>query len=257
MRTKLLFIGLSTFMTLLSAHANPQEVVAIWRGTLAANGVELRLEARIGHAGDAFNGELISLDQGNVKLVLADIRSSDVELAFTIPQIAARFSGHLTSNGTAANGEYVQGGARLPLTLTQFDSIGAAIAETLREAWFGKLNMGAVQPLVQFRIVDFPNGETKVYFDSITEGRTGFVGSWCQEGNELAFDIPAISLRFTGALSEDGTIARGIWRQGDRDVPLTLNRSVTEYRNTKVWDNRPQRPQPPFPYDVEEVRFDN
>jgi len=93
----------------------------------------------------------------------------------------------------------------------------ATPAESLREAWIGKLNMGGVEPVMQFRIMDIATGEPVVYFDSITEGRNGFRGTWSRKDTTLIFEIPAITLTFTGTLNETGDVAEGTWRQGGRD----------------------------------------
>lgn len=127
MRTNLAAACLATLAAFLAPCAVGQESATTWRGTLNANGVELRLEVRVDRAGDALTGELTSLDQGNAKLALADTALSDTELTFAVPQIAARFSGELTENGTVATGEYTQGGARLPLTLTRTRSDAACV----------------------------------------------------------------------------------------------------------------------------------
>jgi hypothetical protein len=134
--------------------------------------------------------------------------------------------------------------------------VRAEEAATLKEAWIGKLNLGVAEAVMQFRIVATA-GEPKVYFDSITEGRTGFVGTPTREGNTLEFDVPGIRLNFTGTLNPTGDTAEGVWRQGGRELPLTLRKHATEYQNAKVWENRPQRPRGPVPYEAREVRFDN
>jgi pimeloyl-ACP methyl ester carboxylesterase len=128
-------------------------------------------------------------------------------------------------------------------------------AESLREAWIGKLNMGVVEPVMQFRIMDVATGEPVVYFDSITEGRSGFRGIWSRTNTTLIFEIPSIKLTFSGTLNDTGDVAKGTWRQGGREIPLTLEKRATEYRN--VWAKRPQHPQPPFPYETRDVRFEN
>jgi hypothetical protein len=131
----------------------------------------------------------------------------------------------------------------------------ATPAESLREAWIGRLNMGGVEPVMQFRIMDVATGEPVVYFDSITEGRSGFRGTWSRRDTTLNFEIPPIKLTFTGTLNETGDVATGTWRQGGREIPLTLEKRAAGYRH--VWANRPQRPQPPFPYETRDVRFEN
>ena len=130
-------------------------------------------------------------------------------------------------------------------------------AESLREAWIGKLNMGVVEPVMQFRIMEVATSEPVVYFDSISEGRSGFRGTWSRKNTTLIFEIPAIKLTFTGTVNETGDVAQGTWRQGGRQIPLTLEKRATEYRNRNIWANRPQRPRPPFPYEAKDVRFEN
>ncbi len=150
---------------------------------------------------------------------------------------------------------------QLPLLLTTKGSTAMPIAADtggrFKEAWVGAMNMGTMTAVMQFRIVIQPSGDTVGYFDSVTEGQTGFPATWSVVGDTLAFDVAAIRLRYRGALNDSGDTAEGIWSQGGRNVPLTLKRQAHEYANTNVWANRPQRPVGPFPYDSEEVTFEN
>ena len=143
----------------------------------------------------------------------------------------------------------VNGSAAIPIAA---DTVGR-----LKEAWVGELNTGQMTAVMQFRIVVQPGGDTIGYFDSITEGRTGFPATWSVVGDTLAFDVATIRLRFRGTLNDSGDTAEGTWSQGGRSIPLTLKRQAHEYKNANVWANRPQRPVGPFPYDSEEVTFEN
>ena len=129
--------------------------------------------------------------------------------------------------------------------------------EKLKEAWIGELNLGIMKPVMQFRIVTKASGETGAYFDSVTEGQTGFEATWSIEGDELKFDVARIKLKYRGTLNEARDAAEGTWSQGGRVMPLTLKKQATEYSSENVWKNRPQRPVAPFPYDSEEVKFEN
>lgn len=129
--------------------------------------------------------------------------------------------------------------------------------EELKEAWVGELNMGIIKPVMQFRIMVAADDKPKCYFDSITEGAIGFAGTWKVEDNELSFAIPKIRLEYRGKLSDAGESAEGTWSQGGRKLPLTLKRQPTEYSSENTWENRPQRPIGPFPYDAEMVEFEN
>ena len=66
-----------------------------------------------------------------------------------------------------------------------------------------------------------------------------------------------IKLTYRGTLNDDRDTAEGTWSQGGRKVPLTLKKQVTELEKVNVWENRPQRPVEPFPYDAEKVNFEN
>lgn len=218
-------------------------------------GTQLRLQVDVQQKGDELTGVLTSIDQGNAKIDLAGIVLDETTFSFTIPAPAnAVYRGRVNAAGTVAEGEYRRGERVLPLNFTRSTGNDASPAEPLKEAWIGKLNGIAV---VQFRIVDAGPEVNRVYFDSVTEGLTGFLGSWKREGNQLKFDIPGIQLNYTGELNQAGDAAEGLWRQAGRELQLTLNKSAAEVQNTMFWENRPQRSQPPFPYTAEEVRFAN
>ncbi len=220
----------------------------------AATGCVLRLT--YGH----LTGELRSLDQ-NATLPLADIQIAGDTLRFAVTGITAGFSGAYGANRTVVEGTFTQSGAQFPLILERSEgTTAAAPTDTegqLLEAWIGELDMGTVSPVMQFRIVRLASGDTVGYFDSVTEGRTGFPATWSMEEDSLTFTVAAISLTYRGALNDAHDSAEGIWSQGGREVPLTLSRQANVYETANVWENRPQRPTGPFPYDAEEVVFQN
>ncbi len=245
-----------------AAAAWQGEKTTTWKGTLDAGGTKLRLEIDITPDGQgSYQGQLRSLDQGNAALKLSEVRLDPATLSFSVSQIGASFSGKLSEDGSVAEGTFSQSGVTLPLTLTKGDPAAAGPAprrdETLREAWVGKLQMGPIEPVMQFRIMTTETGDTLAYFDSITEGRRGFTAQWSIEENTLRFDVPGIRLTYRGTLNQARDMAEGTWTQGGRDLPLTLTRQLTEYDDQNTWENRPQRPLPPFPYEEQEVTFEN
>lgn len=235
---------------------------ATWKGTLDAGGTKLRLEIDVTENGQRRTGQLRSLDQGNIELEIEGI-STDGKLEFAIPQLQAKFVGELSKDKKKATGTFTQRGTKLPLELELASSRPATEAEVdtepeeLKEAWVGELNMGIMKPLMQFRVMVKPDDSPKCYFDSITEGATGFAGTWKIEDNELSFSIPQIRLEYHGKLDATGASVEGTWEQGGRSLPLTLKRQPTEYSSENTWENRPQRPVGPFPYDAQLVEFEN
>ncbi len=246
-------------LLLISVNSIAQEAMTTtWSGTLDARGTKLRMEIDLTEDGDEISGELCSLDQGNSKFK-AEVVKTDGELSVTVPRIRANFKGKFNEENDKVTGTFSQGGVDIPLTLTKGETRVAEpkIEEELTEAWVGKLNMGIMNPIMQFRVMESDKDDPKCYFDSITEGQSGFAGTWSIEDGELSFKIPAIKLKFEGELNDAGDEAEGIWNQGGRELPLTLKRQPTEYDNQNTWANRPQRPVGPFPYRSKLVTFEN
>lgn len=89
----------------------------------------------------------------------------------------------------------------------------------------------------------------------------GLVKSPSQEGPDLPINgvitdgattikIPAVEAVFEGEV--DGTTMSGTWYQSGAEVP-----AVFELQETPLILARPQEPQPPYPYEATEVRFEN
>ncbi|MBO2012011.1 alpha/beta hydrolase family protein [Hymenobacter negativus] len=83
------------------------------------------------------------------------------------------------------------------------------------------------------------------------------------QGLVLQFTAPADSVylrlrqpaaQFAGRRSADGQHLEGEWQQGLRSFPLTLTRAGA---SKPAGPNRPQTPQPPFPYQSADVTFKN
>ncbi len=72
---------------------------------------------------------------------------------------------------------------------------------------------------------------------------------------ELTFDIPLAGGRWAGTVNTKADKLEGNWIQGPMKAALNLTRQKTKPQ-LKIKD-RPQTPQAPFPYDIEEVTFTN
>ena len=211
------------------------------------------MEIDVVESGGKFSGELRSLDQNNATLKIDDIVSDGKSLSFSIPQLGAKFSGKFGKDKNTVGGTFSQSGANLPLVLTKATSKSLPAdksesmpeekpEEALKEAWVGELNLGIMKPVMQFRVVELESGETAAYFDSITEGRTGFKATWSLEDNKLNFDVAQIKLAYRGTVSEAGDTAEGVWSQGGRELPLTLKKQLTEYNSKKCLGESPAAP---------------
>ena len=122
------------------------------------------------------------------------------------------------------------------------------LATPLLGSWSGKLNVGAASLTVVLHLKQ-ENGNVKVTLDSPDQGVTGIaVTKEFLSDDSLAVKEAVSGLSYHGRL-KDGKIV-GTFKQAGMSFPLTLSRSTSEIR-------RPQHPQPPYPYETEEVTFKN
>lgn len=116
--------------------------------------------------------------------------------------------------------------------------------------WFGTLKAG-----VELRIgvvVEKDGDDYRVHmisFDQLPRPIPAENATF--DGTTLKFAFPALKASFSGALSDNGQLIKGVFIQG-LPLPLNLNR-VDDFPQP----NRPQTPKPPFRYAVEDVTYEN
>ncbi len=97
-----------------------------WMGTLAVGQTDLRVVFRLEDDGeDGLVGTMDSPDQGAVGIPIGTILADADTLRLEIPSIAGAFAGVLSDDGQALDGQWVQGGQRLPLRLERTDDLPA------------------------------------------------------------------------------------------------------------------------------------
>jgi fermentation-respiration switch protein FrsA (DUF1100 family) len=103
--------------------------------------------------------------------------------------------------------------------------------------------------VIQFRIDQGPDQDLTGVFDSPLEGVTDLPTTITADGAHVTIEIPG-AVVFEATVEADSL--SGIWKQGGAEVPMVFTRQAEPF--TLV---RPQEPQPPFPYESVDVRFDN
>ena len=115
--------------------------------------------------------------------------------------------------------------------------------------WSGKLDVGAI-PLTIVLHLDQADGYVVITLDSPDQGAKG-IGTFKEflSDDSLAIKVEQIGMTYRAKL-KDGKLD-GTFSQNGVKIPLVLTKGdVTEVK-------RPQLPQPPFPYETEEVTFRN
>lgn len=131
---------------------------------------------------------------------------------------------------------------------------GIGVAADLSGSWSGNLEMPGAELMLVFNITSEADGAWAGTLDVPAQGAIGIpIGAIGLEGDQVVFDVELISGVFQGELGSDGESIVGIWEQGGMQIPITLERSIAEFAGP----NRPQEPQPPYPYSEIEVVYPN
>ena len=136
----------------------------------------------------------------------------------------------------------------LTIILALANALTATAQADLIGSWTGKLDLGVAKLTLVFHLKQ-ADGRVKVTMDSPDQSAMGIP---CTNDflsyDSLAVSVKSINASYSGRL-KDGKIV-GTFKQNGLSLPLVLAKGTEELR-------RPQNPQPPFPYETEEVTFSN
>jgi uncharacterized protein len=124
--------------------------------------------------------------------------------------------------------------------------------QDLTGLWLGALKAGPGTLRIALHINQAPGGLTGT-MDSLDQGASGIpMSNVSRRGNTVKFEVPAAMGSYEGTLSQDGTEISGTWTQHGASLPLTFKRTgkLPEFK-------RPREPKRPFPYDEEEITYEN
>ena len=134
-------------------------------------------------------------------------------------------------------------------------SITSALAQTTRPSLTGNW-AGTLGPLeFTAHLTDPASGPRTATLDIPAQHVNGLVMQFTTPADSVYLRIrQPMAAQFAGRRSADGQQLVGEWQQGLRSFPLTFSR---EGSAKAAGPNRPQTPQPPFPYQSAEVTFKN
>lgn len=139
-------------------------------------------------------------------------------------------------------------------TLAIFTLIAVAIvsdAQTLSGSWTGVLSFGnsEIRLVLHFRTGD--NGNTECTMDSPDQGAKDIPGVIRHLSEDsLSIDFPTVGARYNGAVNAEDNSFSGVFSQSGMSFGLKMSPG-------EIKVNRPQTPEPPFPYMTEEISFEN
>ena len=119
--------------------------------------------------------------------------------------------------------------------------------------WEGRLQFPGVELRIVFRIEESAVGTlTAFMLTPDQDDREVLANRVIYRERNLHIEVAAVSGSFNGTLMETDNVIEGIWTQGRITQPLLLAKVPEVYRRP-----RPQEPQPPYPYESEDVTFEN
>ncbi|MCI0391481.1 MAG: alpha/beta fold hydrolase [Acidobacteria bacterium] len=129
----------------------------------------------------------------------------------------------------------------------------AAAGYNLEGIWEGTLDVGAAKLRLALKVTKAANGALTAKVDSLDQGANDLPVDFISlKDNAVHFEMKQLLVEYDGTLNKESSEIAGVFKQGGASYPLTLKRVV---RQTAL--NRPQEPKPPFPYDEEEVSYEN
>jgi pimeloyl-ACP methyl ester carboxylesterase len=126
-------------------------------------------------------------------------------------------------------------------------------APNLEGLWEGALNTGAIKLRMALKVAKAADGVLSAKLDSLDQGARDMpVDVISLKDGAVHFEMKRLLVTYDGTLNKEGSEIDGQFKQGGGSLPLTLKRVA---KPTTL--NRPQEPKPPYPYDEEEVSYEN
>ncbi len=128
-----------------------------------------------------------------------------------------------------------------------------AAPPNLEGNWMGVLEAGPIRLRLVLHLNRVADGRWAGTLDSPDQNAAGIpITTVTQTNDTVAIEIASIGASYRGTLRGEGSEIMGEFRQSGVAVPLTLRHNA----ETPVF-RRPQEPKKPYPYDEQEVAFEN
>ena len=133
--------------------------------------------------------------------------------------------------------------------------------ENIEGCWLGVLKFMGIEMRLVFNISLKADGTLTVVLDSPDQGVGDFpADEVIYKQGQLILQVKSIGGVFEGKVGAGGQEIEGVWKQQGISVPLTIKRTAERpvvNRAKQPVFNRPQEPQKPYPYNEEEVVYEN
>jgi hypothetical protein len=147
----------------------------------------------------------------------------------------------------------ISGGAKAFAAIQDPAAQSGASNQSIEGAWEGTLDFGGVKLRLVLKVSKAADGSLTAKADSPDQGATDLpVDTISLKDGVARFEMKRLLASYEGTLNKEASEIVGEFKQAGSSVPLTLKRTA---KPTAL--NRPQEPKKPYPYDEEEVGYEN
>lgn len=229
-----------------------------WGATLKVNeSVELPLIVHLKNKAGKWQGTLDTPAQGSFGIPMTQVEVTKNRLIFDISSLQIHYEGVFDQRNDVIEGTFVQG-KLFDLNFIRQKEVAAEYANTsdvdaVLGKWSGQLQT-PVGPLAFVLEVEQKDGKFTARAQSPDQSSQYIpINTFEFNNGKVIFTIDGLNVRFEGGLRKDKKAISGDFTQGSAVMKLSLDREPIE----KKLSARPQTPQPPFEYVVEEVKVVN
>lgn len=132
-------------------------------------------------------------------------------------------------------------------------ALGQSQNASIEGNWLGALEIGGGKLRLVVKVTKNADGSFKATLDSIDQGAKDLpLDSINQQEKNVRFEAKQFALSYEGVMGEKGDEIVGTFKQGNGSTPMTFKR----ISGIPIL-SRPQDPKKPYPYDEEEVVYEN
>jgi len=254
---RLFSLILAAAIALAAPHAHADDrLIGEWHGILGtpAGQITLALSVTLDAAG-SLAGTVESIEQAPGQILpVSNLSVEGDTVSFQLPQFTASYKGVWNGDASQWEGMFTQG-IDIPLIFEKGPPPARATIDGLDGAWRAVVTRNGVDLRLVLNIRTGERG-TIATLDSPDQGAMGIpASSLTRNGESVGFAIPAAGVSFDGVLSEPDVMT-GEWAlPGEPALVVTFTRDDSSENQHRA--ERPQHPSPPFPYDIEDVVFEN
>lgn len=203
-----------------------------WEGAIQVPGQELQVAIDLKGDGKKWEGTIGIPAQSLKGFPLSDISVQGDVVSFVMKNVPGEpaFKGTLSKDGKSITGEFAQGGASMPFSLTRtgdakFEVLpkSTPIDDSLVGTWEGSLDIQGKVLRLAFKLARQADGTGGGTLISVDQGGVEIpIAAVIQNGTRVRLLTPTIVGAFEGELKGDQLA--GTWTQGPGSLPLILTR---------------------------------